>query len=162
MSSAAPSVRACEPGDEAELTAMYEHLSTKSVYQRFFGLSRTAMIADVERLTRAELDRHVSLVAIEDGLIVGVGSLEPLGDGRSSEISLLVTDAHQHEGIGGALLQRLEDAASREHVGMLVADTLCSNVGMLRLLRHAGFALGRSPVCGVVHATLDITRQTLA
>jgi hypothetical protein len=76
------SVRACRTNDEAELTAMYERLSTKSVYQRFFGVFRTVMGTDVGRLTRDQLDRHhmVALVAILDGYVVGVVSLEPLGD----------------------------------------------------------------------------------
>jgi GNAT superfamily N-acetyltransferase len=149
-------VRACRPGDEAELTAMYDNLSTKSLYQRFFGLSRTVMATDVGRLTRDQSDRHVALVAIVDGYIVGVASLEPLGDRVSAEISLLVNDAHQHEGVGSALLQRLEAAACGESFTLLVADTLGSNVGMLRLLQHAGFSLASSPLCGVIHAKLEL------
>jgi GNAT superfamily N-acetyltransferase len=151
-------VRACQPDDGDELTTMYEHLSTKSVYQRFFGLSRTVMATDVRRLTRDKLDRHVALVALVDGHIVGVASMEPLdGDHRSGEISLLVDDAFQHEGVGGALLQRLEAAASDEGFTLLVADTLGTNVSMLRLLRHAGFSLARSPLCGVIQAKLGLS-----
>jgi GNAT superfamily N-acetyltransferase len=152
-------VRPCGASDRDALTVMYAELSTRSLYRRFFAVSRTVIEADIDRLARTSSDGHLALIATIDGRIVGVVSIEPLHRPRTAEVALLVNDAHQHGGIGGLLLREIEAAALRLHYQFLSADTLGSNSPMIRLLHDEGYTLTRTPVCGVVHAELCLTGQ---
>jgi acyl-CoA synthetase (NDP forming)/GNAT superfamily N-acetyltransferase len=130
-------VRQVIEADTEALSALYSRASPRSRYLRFFtaGIS---IDREVQRLVAAGND-HVALVAEHDGLAVGVASYEIL-NGDQAEVSLLVDDAWQGDGIGSLLIEHLTALARKAGIQELVGDVLASNVTMLRT--SAGVAPG--------------------
>ncbi len=122
-------VRPVSEQDADALIALYSRASPRSRYLRFFtgGIS---IDHEVKRLVMPGGD-HVALVAVYDGLAVGVASYEVVSD-TQAEIAILVDDAWQGEGIGSLLIEHLAAVARRAGIHELVGDVLATNVAMLR------------------------------
>ena len=94
--------------------------------------------------------------------IVGVGRLIRLRDGRSAEMSLIVSDAYQGHGLGRELLRRLVDVARAEGIEAIVAEILAANSAMIGLTRELGFEVGGDPTSDTLHAELRLGPRALA
>jgi GNAT superfamily N-acetyltransferase len=124
-------VRRADPGDRAAAAAMHERCSSHTLRQRYHG-----PVGDVDRYLAHLLDpRHGQTLAVEseDGTIVALAHL--LWDDDAAEIAVLVEDAWQRHGIGGALVQRLTELARTAGVDEVYAVTNSSNSGMIATLR---------------------------
>jgi GNAT superfamily N-acetyltransferase len=93
-------VRAASYSDTAALMAMHGRCSQDSVY-RHFGAPLARL--DLRLARRVLLDGGGALVAVADGMVVGLATLTEVEDGRC-ELSLLVEDRWQRRGIGTRLL----------------------------------------------------------
>ena len=93
-------VRAAAYSDTAALMAMHGRCSQDSVY-RHFGAPLARL--DLRLARRVLLGGGGALVAVADGLVVGLATLTEVEDGRC-ELSLLVEDRWQRRGIGTRLL----------------------------------------------------------
>ncbi|WP_042417233.1 GNAT family N-acetyltransferase [Streptacidiphilus anmyonensis] len=125
-------VRRAEPGDRAAATAMHDRCSARTLRQRYHG-----PVGDVDRYLAHLLDpRHGQTLAVEseDGAIVALAHL--LWDDDAAEIAVLVEDAWQRHGIGGALVQRLTELARTAGVDTVYAVTTAANSGMIATLRR--------------------------
>jgi acetyltransferase len=141
-------IRPIRPEDEPEFVRFHATLSDESVYRRYFFLMNLESRVRHERLTRMcflDYDRQMALVAErpkrpgESGEIVGVGRLIKIPGKNEAEIAVLVSDAFQKRGIGGALVQRLIDFAKDEGLELLTASFLAENQPIERLFRNLGF-----------------------
>jgi GNAT superfamily N-acetyltransferase len=124
-------VRRAEPGDRTAAAAMHGRCSSRTLRQRYHG-----PVGDVDRYLAHLLDpRHGQTLAVEseDGTIVALAHL--LWDDDAAEIAVLVEDAWQRHGIGGALVQRLTELARTAGVDEVYAVTNSSNSGMIATLR---------------------------
>jgi succinyl-CoA synthetase alpha subunit len=127
-----------EDGDG--IRALHGRASDRSIYLRFFTVSRATAESYVAKLTRPSGPAHHALAACVHGEIAGVASFERLDDDQA-EIALIVADDCQHEGIGMLLLEHLASAARRAGVRRFVADVLTENRVMTALLRDVGFVM---------------------
>jgi RimJ/RimL family protein N-acetyltransferase len=134
-------IRALEDTDREALLALNEHVSDRSLYRRFFIVSRRAADAYVDELLRPSSTDHQALVGLVDGEIVGVASYERVA-AMSAEIAVLIEDRYQHMGIGTQLIEALADTARRNGIHQLVADVLTGNSPMIAMVR--GLALPTS------------------
>jgi acetyltransferase len=158
-------IRPIRPEDESLIVAFHKTLSPETVYQRWFtNLGYDERVAH-ERLVRVcftDYDREIALVAehADPGsgvvAIVGVGRLIRLRDGRSAEMSLVVSDAFQGHGLGRELLERLIDVARHESIDRIVAEILAANSAMIALTRELGFTIGSDIVSDTIHAELRL------
>ena len=155
----AAEIRRCYLGDKDALAQMYSRVSSKSLYRRFFGVSRSVVPADIERVTRVGPDGHVAVVALLGDEIIGLASYELLADEHQAELSVLVDDLHQGLGVGRLLVQELVTAAVAGGVTTLIAEILPNNVTMLHLLHHTGYPLDVEWVPGVMHVELDLRAE---
>ena len=103
-------IRPAVPADKAALIALDHRASDRSIYYRFFTVSRHAADTYVDRLLRPSSADHRALVALIGGDIVGVVSFERLTD-TSAELAVLIDDQAQHKGIGTLLIEHLADVA---------------------------------------------------
>jgi GNAT superfamily N-acetyltransferase len=125
-------VRRAEPGDRDAAVAMHTRCSTRTLRQRYHG-----PVGDADRYLAHLLDpRHGQTLAVEaeDGSIVALAHL--LWDDDAAEIAVLVEDAWQRHGIGGALVQRLTELARAAGVDTIYAVTTAANSGMIATLRR--------------------------
>ncbi|MEV5965970.1 GNAT family N-acetyltransferase [Kribbella sp. NPDC051952] len=146
-------IRPLRVDDEPALTAMNLRVSDRSIYLRFFGISRSSADEQTHHLVTVH-DGHVALVAEYGDQLVGVASYEPLSTGEA-EMAFLVEDSVHGRGIGTLLLEQLAAMARENGIWRLRADTLVENVGMLRVFAGSGFEQVRSMDSGVVELVLD-------
>jgi acetyltransferase len=137
-------IRPIRPEDELAIAAFHETLSETTVYRRFFsGLSLSHRVAH-DRLTRVcfiDYDREMALVAEREGAIAAVSRFIRNPHGSGAEFALIVSDAHQRQGLGAEMLTRLIDIARKEGLEKLNGYVLSENIEMQNLCRKLGFEL---------------------
>jgi acetyltransferase len=109
------SLRPIHPGDEPMMAQFHQTLSGRSVYMRHFcSLSLESRLA-YERLVRTchvDSEREVALVVdytnkrTGQHQILGVGRLIKLDAQNEAEVTILVSDQYQKQGLGPELLRR--------------------------------------------------------
>jgi acetyltransferase len=142
-------IRPIRPEDEPLLVAFHRTLSEQSVYQRYFHMMSLNHRSTHERLVRicfTDYDREMALVVDQrdpDGghRLLAVGRLSRLHGGNDAEFTMLVSDAHQRQGLGGELLFQLLRIGRDEGIDRVSAQILRQNVAMQRLCRRLGFRL---------------------
>lgn len=132
-------VRSIRPDDEARLRALFERLSPRSIYQRFFAAHQRLPAAWYRDFANVDYERRFALVAEEvaaDGIRVrGVARWEPGEEAGALEVALIVEDAWQSRGLGKTLFRLLLETAHAAGWDRFCADVLAGNERMLRLLR---------------------------
>jgi acyl-CoA synthetase (NDP forming)/GNAT superfamily N-acetyltransferase len=151
-------IRPAVPADEPALIALDHRVSDRSIYYRFFTVSRHTADTYVDRLLRPSKADHRALVALIGSDIVGVASFERLTD-AAAEIAVLIDDQAQHKGIGTLLIEHLADVARRCGITRFVADVLAANTAMIDVIGQLGFAVTSRTEDGTVHLTLDLDRS---
>jgi acyl-CoA synthetase (NDP forming)/GNAT superfamily N-acetyltransferase len=148
------SLRPVRAGDRPALEALFAGASPENLRMRFFSLpSRAAVAAEIDRLCRPADDRHLTMVATENGAVVGVAACERLGDtDHRAEFSAFVADGRHGRGIGTLLLEHLAARARRHGVTQLIGEILPDNAMMLRVARGLQARTSSRPGDGVVDA----------
>ena len=151
-------IRPVRPDDEAALRDLYDRLSARTLYLRFFSAARTSAGQDVTRLVRADPDRHAALQVLLGGRVVAVAGYERLDDPTDAEVAFVVDDSCQGLGIGTLLFEHLTSAAAAQGVRRFIAETLLENARMLHVFRDAGLPVTtRLEAGGTVHVELPLT-----
>jgi GNAT superfamily N-acetyltransferase len=147
-------LRPLEPTDASALRELYQRMSPRSVYLRYFSgaVDISRAVNDLLRVA----DGHEVVVAVLDGRVVGVAGYERLADPSRAEVAFMVEDAHQHLGIATVLMRFLVARARAHGITVLLAQTLLANVPMLRLFSHCGLAETVVMEGGVAEVTLTI------
>ncbi|MFO7537465.1 MAG: bifunctional acetate--CoA ligase family protein/GNAT family N-acetyltransferase [Chloroflexota bacterium] len=145
-------IRPIRPEDEPQMVAFHESLSEESVYLRYFRAFNLSQRVEHERLTRIcfiDYDRTMALVVErphpDTGLpeIIAIGRLNKEVGLPEGEFALLVSDDHQGQGLGTALLTRLLDIGRDEGLTTIYAYMLDENMGMRRICKNLGFNFQR-------------------
>jgi ribosomal protein S18 acetylase RimI-like enzyme len=148
-------------GDRALIADVFERLSPRSRYLRFF--------TPVPRLPKRTLDSlmdvdqvdHIALIALHEGQAVGVVRAVRDRDDRSlAHLALTVVDDFQGRGLGRELIAAIREAAAARGVSALVLDVHPENDVMQRLARSLGVSLGYRD--GALHGRLALRRPHTA
>lgn len=108
-------LRPIRPDDAPALIALYERLSARTAYQRFFtAMQRLPMnwaqfLANVDHRTRLAL--VIERMADAGPELIAVGRYEPTTDPGIAEVAFVIQDAWQGKGLGRLLLDELLAAA---------------------------------------------------
>jgi acyl-CoA synthetase (NDP forming)/GNAT superfamily N-acetyltransferase len=148
-------IRSVRLDDAAGLTDLHDRAAAETLYRRFLSPGHNPIKAEVKRLTRPDDGRHVALVAVEHGKIVGTASYELLPDQTRAEFAIFVDDQSHDRGIGTLLLEHLTVRARRHGVTDLFGEILPQNGPMLRVARDLGRASRTSWGQGLVEVHLD-------
>jgi len=151
-------VRRIQASDEARLIAFHAGLSTDTKYRRFLSYHPTLAADEVHRFTHVDGADRVALVALQDDAIIAVARYDRLDTiADSADVAFVVTDAWQGEGLGTVLLKCLTNIALTHGIERFTADTLTTNIGMMRVFRATGFPLTVTHDHGVSHVEFPIT-----
>jgi acetyltransferase len=154
-------VRAIRPEDEPLIVGLHERHSEHTIRMRFFGLVKTLSRESLRRLCHLDFGRDMALVAVARTAageqIWGVARYFLLPALGEAEFALVVGDAHQGQGLGRHLMQRLIAVARERGVLRLCGLVLRENGPMLALLRSLGFRPASVSEAGAVGVEMDLT-----
>ena len=138
-------IRPIRPEDATLLVELFESLSPRSVYLRFFTPMKSLPPSMLARFTQIDYDRHIALVAIAESQpeekMLGVARVILGRNYNEAEFSVVVGDAWQGRGIGAALLQRCLRIAKERGIQKVKGTVLAENTQMLVLGRKLGFTI---------------------
>ena len=142
--------RPIRPSDGDALADFHDGLSSRSVYRRFFFVHPHLTRDEVEHFTHVDYVDRTAFVVVDGDRMVGVGRYERIPGTADAEVAFVVTDDHQHLGIGTLLLDHLADVARGHGVATFEAQTLSDNRDMLGVFLASGFAVETSVAAGTV------------
>jgi acetyltransferase len=156
-------VRPIKPEDAPLLETLFQVLSPRSIYYRFFRPLKAIPPDLLARFTQIDYDRDVALVALEgqgsEERMLGVGRLMGDPDGREAEFAVLVGDPWQGQGIGAALMESCLAIARERGFRSIWGIALKENTQMLALGRKLGFEIKHSPGSDDYELRLDLSKK---
>ena len=156
-------IRPIRPEDEPLVVAFHRTLSEESVYLRYFHMMSLSARTAHERLIRicfTDYAREMALVADQrdpasgEHNLLAVARLSRLHGRNEAEFSMLVSDPHQHQGLGTELLRLLLEIGRDEGLDRITAEVLHENGAMQQVCRKLGFTLQATP--DVMEAWIDL------
>ncbi len=142
-------VRPMKPEDGPLLVALFEGLSNRSIYYRFFTPLKQLPPDMLVRFTEIDYDFDMALTAFarnhngSTGNLLGVSRLFLDPEGNRAEFSVVVSDPWHGKGIGAALLEQLITIARERRIAFLWGLVLAENTQMLALGKKLGFSISR-------------------
>jgi len=128
-------VRPVRPDDDVRLQRTSARLSPQTIYRRFFGPIHALPPSLLQRFANVDHDDREALVALDGDEIIAVVRWDRDADHRDeAEVAVLVEDAWQGRGVGGALTRMLVEEAARHHIATLTATILTDNTPVRRML----------------------------
>jgi acetyltransferase len=156
-------IRPIRPEDASLLVELFESLSPRSVYLRFFSPLKRLPHSMLARFTQIDYDRHIALVATSESQpeekMLGVARIILGRTLREGEFSVVVGDPWQGKGIGAALLQRCLSIARERGIQKVTGTVLAENIQMLALGRKLGFNIKKEPGVSEYELGIDFGRN---
>ncbi|MDT5035915.1 MAG: hypothetical protein QOE03_1100, partial [Micromonosporaceae bacterium] len=158
-------IRPATASDAAALRDLYERVSDRSIYLRFFYTPGPDRIdQEVRRLVRPAAIDHLALVAVEGDALIGMASYERCGTGVDAEFAVLVADTEHGRGVGTLLLEDLIQRARRHGIRELRGDVLMDNAPMMRVAHDLTPTVSSHLASGIaeVRVSTAVDEATLA
>jgi acetyltransferase len=141
-------VRPIRPEDEPLMVKFHEKLSEQTVYLRYFHMENlTSRVAHGRLMKKCfiDYDREMALVMDHHDFksgereILAVGRLTRDPGSKDAEVSVLVADPWQKQGLGSELVKRLIGIARDQGLAKVIANIMPQNIGMRALADRFGF-----------------------
>jgi len=153
-------LRPIKPEDEPLWLEMFHNFSQESVHFRVFQTIIDPPHEYSVRYCNIDYDRELAIVAEleEDGKrkMLGVVRLNISPSENTGEISFIVTDTWQGQGLGSKMVDYMIEISKDKKLGIINAIMLPDNYKAIKLLREMGFTI-ESMDDGTQRATLDLT-----
>ncbi len=142
--------RPIRPEDEPLMIKFHETLSDRSVYLRYLHPMMLNQRVAHERLSRicfVDYDREIALVAESEDArtnekrIMAVARLSRVHDTDDAQLTVLVNDAFQGQGLGTEMVKRLMQIGRDEKIQRVIAHISQDNHTMQDLCQRMGFKL---------------------
>ena len=142
-------IRPIRPEDAPLLVELFESLSPRSVYYRFFTPLKRLPHHMLARFTQIDYDREIALVALSGSdsneKMLGVSRVMVGRNQKDAEFSIAVGDQWQGKGIGAELLKQCLSIARERKIEKVWGTVLAENTQMLRLGRKLKFNIRFDP-----------------
>ncbi|MEJ2725867.1 MAG: acetate--CoA ligase family protein [Deltaproteobacteria bacterium] len=143
-------IRPIKPEDAPMLLDLFDSLSSRSRYYRFFSPMKSLSQDMLVQLTQIDYDRHIALVAFgkENGQekMLGVARVISGASREDAEFSVAVGDPWQEMGVGRVLAKKSIEVAKDYGIQRIHGNVLAENKHMLKLGREMGFTVSRGEV----------------
>jgi acetyltransferase len=157
-------IRPIRPDDAPLLVELFESLSPRSIYNRFFSLLKSLSHNMLARFTQIDYDREIALVALckteTNEKILGVARVINEIDQKHAEFSVLVEEPWEGKGIGAELLQRCLSITKERNLETVYGQVLSENTQMVALGRKLNFKIKRIADSNEYELVIDL-RQPL-
>jgi acetyltransferase len=155
-------VRPIRPEDAALLNDLFESLSPRSVYMRFFTPLKRFPQNMLARFTQIDYDREMALVALPESeseeKMLGVARVITERNQKHAEFSVVVADQWQGKGIGAELLKRCLAVAKEKEIEKVWGTVLSENTQMLALGKKTGFTIQKVRGVNEYELSLDLQK----
>jgi acetyltransferase len=156
-------IRPIRPEDAPLLVTLFDALSPRSVYLRFFTPLKRLSHSMLVRFTQIDYDREIAMVALAESPprenVLGVARIISERNLKDAEFSVVVADAWHGKGIGAMLLQKCLVIARNHGLERVHGVVLAENTQMLALGKKLGFQ--RQKVTGANEYELKIELQRI-
>lgn len=137
-------LRAIKPEDEPMERAMFDHVSERSLYYRFFSYTFDVSHNSLVKYTQIDYDREMAIIALVDGpdgkkQMAGVVRVISDAWNETAEYAILVADPWQNQGLGSELTDYILAITRARGIKKLFAEVLNVNDIMSYMLRKRGF-----------------------
>jgi acetyltransferase len=154
-------IRPIRPEDAPLLAGLFDTLSPRSVYHRFFTPLKKFPHSMLARFTQIDYDREIAVVAMPESesaeKILGVARFILERNLKNAEFSMVVGDPWQRRGIGAELIKLCLSIARERRIKKIWGVVLAENLQMLNLGRKLGFKIKKAS--GVNEYDLEIEFQ---
>ncbi|HKB14349.1 MAG TPA: GNAT family N-acetyltransferase [Vicinamibacterales bacterium] len=132
-------IRPLRRSEDEAIRAFYARLSPRTRYLRFFSPMPALPDSVLRLLTSVDHRSKLALVAeLEpDGGMIGLASFGAIDHDRA-EVSLVVRDDWQHQGVGLELAGRVMQAAEVRGFHRFLVHVTSDNMAIRKLLNHLG------------------------
>jgi acyl-CoA hydrolase/ribosomal protein S18 acetylase RimI-like enzyme len=128
--------RPAKPVDDRLIQEYFYQMDLKDVQARFFGTRQSFFREDMEGMAQVDYINNLTIVAVTGEIgfekIIGLGEYA-LEKGAVAEVAFSVSKQWQGKGIASVLLEKISEAAREKGFTELVAFTLPTNTGMIKL-----------------------------
>ncbi len=140
--------------DEPLIKNFFYSLSDTTMYRRFLSVRRDISHQELQRsFVVIDYTRGMVLLAVmeKDGveLIAGLAQYQIIEGTLDADVSIVVRDDFQNQGIGSALLSYITQVAKKQGLLGFTADILHDNAAVMRLIEKVGFKVGKKLEGGV-------------
>lgn len=162
--SAAPWIRPAIALDRPLVARFLNGLSTQSHYQRHFEHGAQPDEELLRRLDAADCKERQQLVAVcnQGDDVTVVAHAECVRVNSAAEIAIVVADGWQGQGLGGRLMESLEEWAQGRDLERIYGEVMATNQAMLALARRCGYKIRRGPDARVLVIDKDLAVQYCA
>jgi len=124
-----------DPSYSDRVTEMFRHVSTDSLYRRFF---RHVVSVDQFRdaVRKSDEFERLSLGAMVDGRLVAIAQNARRPQATTADMAILVADPWQRQDLGAQLVPALALLAQAKGVYQFAVSLQLDNPGALRLIRR--------------------------
>jgi len=159
-------IRPIKPEDASLLDDLFQALTPRSIYFRFFRPIKRMDHGMLVRFTQIDYDREIAMVAImhEDNKerMLGVARIIRETKTNSAEFSVVVEDAWHGRGIGAHLLDRCLVIAEEKGIQNVWGLVLPENRQMIALGQKLGMKLSQVPRSNEYELTMTFPRHGTA
>jgi GNAT superfamily N-acetyltransferase len=146
------------PSDNDAVSAMHDRCSRSTLFARYHAGTRSIPRRLLNRLLAPP--RGGTVVGVMGHQVVAVGQLINTNDPAVGEVSLLVEDDWQGQGIGAALLTHLVRSARAAGHTELFGWCLPDERGLVKAARRAGFTVSTRYEEDLLRVSLDTRTDT--
>jgi len=145
-------VRPLRSGEASTVLDLYDHLSSRTLHQRFHLATRELPEALLRILVDVDYHRRLALVAEnatgDDRVVVALANFGAI-DEHSVELGLVVRDDWQRQRVGSELAHLVMRAAEDRGFHRFVAHILSDNTAIRRIVKRTGDVLSSKTSGGV-------------
>lgn len=154
-------LRPLEPSDLWHLTSLFDHLSARSRYLRFFTPTPKVPAATLRYLAAVDHRHHEAVGAFNSGTLVGAAHyLRDTDCPSRAELCVEVADPHQGRGLGTDLLHDLAHRAQRRGITQFTATVMAENRAAVALIRGTGWTIATRIDGPNLELVLSFPRET--
>ena len=156
-------IRPIRPEDAPLLVDLFNTMSEKSIYYRFFtplkSLSHKMLVA----FTQIDYDRDMALVALnktqQEERILGVARIMSKPGGTDPEFAIAVGDPWHGKGVGETLIKALMSVAKEQGIETLCGVVLAENRHMIALAKKMGWEVLMGRDSGEYELKIDLKEK---
>ena len=158
-------MRPIKPEDTSRLLDLFDSLSPRTRYYRFFSPLTVLPQDMLIRFTKIDYSKDMALAAIDPAdtkeKILAVARFISKPDQSDAEFAVVVRDEWQGKGVGRVLLENLIMIAKEKKIERMSGYVLAENTHMLSLASQLGFSLSRIPEENLYFLKADLNSKVV-